>query len=222
MNRLIAPLVLAALLAGPAAGATPSPEAPLTIDTPRPADAPPARLFLSPSGEPFRPAPGAPAPFEAWFAGADANHDGAIDRAEFRADAARFFKRLDANGDRVIDGFEVSAYENRIVPELGDEAEGRFAADDSGSRPDGEHRHGGRGGRAGGGHTDAGPRGLTQLLDEPEPVSGADFALDGHITFGEWMRATDQRFDLLDTAKTGRLTHDQLKALLLKPIKRRR
>ena len=57
------------------------------------------------------------------------------------------------------------------------------------------------------------------MLDEPEPVSGADFELDGHITFAEWMRATDQRFDLLDTAKTGRLTHDQLKALLLKPLK---
>ena len=28
----------------------------------------------------------------------------------------------------------------------------------------------------------------------------------------EWLRATDQRFDLLDTAKTGRLTLDGLRA----------
>ena len=50
------------------------------------------------------------------------------------------------------------------------------------------------------------------MLDEPEPVTGADFNLDSHITMDEWMRAADQRFDLLDTAKTGRLTLDGLRA----------
>ena len=218
MKRSIAPLVLAAFLAGPALGAPPPSDPPLTIDGPHAPAAPRPRLFLSPSGEPFRPAPGAPEPFDAWFAAADANHDGVIDRAEFRADAARFFKRLDPNGDSVIDGFEVGAYENKIVPELGNEAEGRFASDTPGAEPRGPDGDHGPGGRLGAG----GPRGLTQLLDEPEPVSGADFGLDGHITLAEWMQAADQRFDLLDTARTGRLAHDQLKALLLKPIKRRR
>jgi Ca2+-binding EF-hand superfamily protein len=228
MTRFIAPLAMAFALAGPAFCA-PAPDAPLTPESQRSPDAPRARLFLSPSGEPFRPSPGAPDPFEAWFAQADTNHDGAIDRAEFRADAARFFKRLDANGDGVIDGFEVSAYERDIVPELGEEAEGRFPQEPAGAGQDGDHGQGAGGGHPGGhregghgGRGGAGPRGLTQLLDEPEPVSGADFELDGHITFAEWMRATDQRFDLLDTGKTGRLTHDQLKALLSKPVKPRR
>ena len=36
------------------------------------------------------------------------------------------------------------------------------------------------------------------------------------------MKATDARFDLLDTAKTGRLTHDQLKAKLPKPGAKKR
>src|SRR5581483_8473553 len=56
--------------------------------------------------------------FDAWFDRVDANHDGAIDKVEFRADALRFFKQLDANGDGVIDGFELSAYEHKIAPEL--------------------------------------------------------------------------------------------------------
>ncbi len=75
-------------------------------------------VFISPSGEPFRPDAAAPDGFEAWFARVDANHDGRIDRAEFRADAARFFKQLDTNGDGVIDGFEVAAYERTVAPEL--------------------------------------------------------------------------------------------------------
>src|SRR5258708_20079320 len=84
----------------------------------------PARVFISPSGEPFRPDAAAPDGFEAWFARVDANHDGRIDRAEFRADAARFFKQLDTNGDGVIDGFEVAAYERTLPPHLTTTAQG--------------------------------------------------------------------------------------------------
>jgi hypothetical protein len=172
---------------------------------------PPPTLFLSPSGEPFRAAPGARDPFGAWFDQADANHDGAIDRAEFRADAAQFFKRLDTNGDGVIDGFELAAYEAKIVPELGEEAEGLFLAD----RPEHGRRHHG-------GHGDGtGEAKLTieQLLDEPEPVSAADFASNSRITFAEWMTATDERFDLLDKGGTGRLAGAALKARLGAPAK---
>ena len=207
-RRLAAAAVLA--LAAQAAFAAPPP-------TTQP---PPPRLFLSPSGEPFRQGSDTPDPFEAWFAQADANHDGAIDRDEMRADAARFFRKVDANGDGVIDGMEVTAYEAKIVPELVAQIEGRYPAASPGDhrgQPDGgQGPRGGRGAdRGGGARGGAPPQGvIARLLAEPEPVSGADFNFDGRISLAEWMLAADRRFELLDPARTGRLTHDALKARL--------
>ena len=143
------------------------------------AEPPPVHLFLSPSGEPFRRSPATPNPFDVWFDRADANHDGKIDRAEFRADAAAFFKRLDTNSDGVIDGFEVNAYEHDVAPELVSEVENRAfggaqrvyrgAADGSG-----HSRHGGWQQDGAGSEPEPPPeRGHAALLNEPEPVSGA-------------------------------------------------
>jgi len=212
----------ASLLAGAAVAQTP-PHKP----------APPPRIFLSPSGEPFRLSATMPDPLKAWFDQVDANHDGAIDRFEFRADAARFFKLLDENGDGEIDGFEVSDYEHKIAPELGEQAEGRLPGqfgshgNDNDQKPDRQGRGGtephreSQDGPPLGGKGQGPERRIGQLIDEPEPVSGADFNLDSHITLDEWMRATDQRFDLLDTTKTGRLTLDQLRIRLEKQPKKR-
>ena len=182
------------------------------------------RLFLSPSGEPFHASPAAPDPLKTWFDQADANHDGVIDRAEFRADAVRFFKLLDENHDGIIDGFEVADYEAKVVPELSDEALGRMGggpggapgADQGGGQAGSGHRSGRDHGQPPAGAPDAhgAPRqsGISQLIGEPEPVSGADFNFDSHITLDEWMRATDQRFDILDQTKSGKLTLDGLRA----------
>jgi Ca2+-binding EF-hand superfamily protein len=197
-------------------------------DPPAPTAAPPLppRVFLSPSGEPFRLSKELPDPLKAWFDQADANHDGAIDKAEFRADATRFFKRLDANNDGMVDGFEVSDYESKIVPELAQMAEGRLPGQFGPARG-GEHggsEHGG-GSRDGAGSAPRGQRQspqrlIAQLIAEPEPISGADFDFDSHITLAEWMRATDQRFEILDAAKTGRLTLDEMRTRLNPPRKR--
>ena len=118
----------------------------------------PATVFISPSGEPFRASATASDPFETWFARVDADHDGRIERVEFRADAAQFFKRLDTNADGVIDGFEIAAYEKSVAPELDIAGQG-FA----------------RGGSAG----------VVSLLSDPEPVSSADLQLDAHVTLSE-------------------------------------
>jgi hypothetical protein len=183
----------------------------------------PPRMFLSPSGQPFRPAPGGGEPFDAWFVQADANHDGRIDRAEFRADADAFFRRLDVNGDGRIDGFEINAYEHRIAPELASEVETRLfgPGPGGGDRDDGKERGGKPGGREGRGRPESpggGPgRGHVSLLNEPEPVSGADFDLDGRVSAAEWLRATDRRFDMLDDKHLGYLTRDALFAKLPKP-----
>ena len=227
MTRLMGLTIAVALAAATVAVAAPP-------ATPGKTAAP--RIFLSPSGEPFRPSPGSPDPMKAWFDQVDTAHKGYIDRAEFRADAARFFKQLDENGDGIIDGFEVADYEAKVVPELADAAEGRYAGqpgqgagqrgEGGGGRDGGGHEHGGRGGQqdqAGASQSDQpqGGRGrtpqrpITQLIDEPEPVSGADFALDSHITLAEWMRATDQRFAILDANKDGRVTLDELRARFL-------
>jgi hypothetical protein len=200
-------------------------------------------VFLSPSGEPFRPTAAAPDPLKTWFEQADVKHLGYLDREAFRADAVRFFKKLDENGDGIIDGFEVADYEHKLVPELAEEAEGRIAgmgSDRSGGSgsgqqnpgqgpPGGGHHRGSDssqtsaaqgasgGDRMGGGRL--APSRISQLIGEPEPVSGADFNFDTHITMDEWLRATDQRFDILDQAKTGKLTLEALRARF-KPLPR--
>lgn len=182
----------------------------LAASPPPPNGQPPERVFISPSGEPFR----GPAPFEAWFARADSDHDGRLTRAEFQADADAFFKRLDTNGDGRIDGFEINAYERDVAPELIAYAERGLhqpGQDDEPRRRDrhGEGPHGSRGG-------------YLSLLLEPEPVSNADFDLDSRVTADEWRRATDRRFDMLDTAKAGALTREALLARLPTPPKPKR
>ena len=226
MKRL--PLILALVAAPLTSLAQSAPQAPQGAAPP---PRPPA-LFVSPSGEPFRPTPGGGDPFDAWFAKADTNHDGRIDRLEFRADAQAFFKVVDANGDRVIDGFEVTSYEHKIAPELVTEIESRMFGPQAGG---GQSARRGRGGHRGSGDKATGGKGGAQdeegqrlegparehtaLLDEPEPVSGADFDLDGRVTAAEWLRAADRRFDLLDDKHVGYLTRDALFAKLPKPPK---
>jgi hypothetical protein len=188
----------------------------------RPGGPPPIRLFVSPSGEPFRGEGG----LGRWFAQADADHDGAITLEEFRADARHSFKVLDVNGDGVIDGIELQHYEHDVVPEIGIMT---FDEPGGGQRPRrravGGRTGGGSGGQ--GGHTRpsqdpaqlladqadreapaAGRDGAARysLLNEPQPIAAADADVDGKVTLAEWMAQTDRRFAKLDHLKTGRLT----------------
>jgi hypothetical protein len=193
-------LLLAALIATPAA-AQPPPEGM-------------GRLFISPSGQPFRGGDGR----ETWFAQADADPDGALTLAEFRADAMAFFKVLDANDDGRIDGFENSAYETKIAPEI---TRMSFPGEGGGDRRgpmggDSEASHiprGGPGGARGGGRHGGGPQRAApregaarySLLNEPQPVRGADANLDWKITLEEWAKAAGKRFAILDTDGDGKL-----------------
>ncbi len=164
-------------------------------------------LFLSPSGEPFR----GPGGLETWFKGADTDHDGALSLAEFRADALRFFKVVDANGDGAIDGLENRAYETRIAPEILSAAEREDDAPQGGGPPPGGGMGGGHGDgmRKPGGHGGMSRRegaARFSLINEPQPVRGADANLDWKVTVDEWSRAAARRFALLDTGQTGRLS----------------
>ena len=185
------------------------------IATPALAQPGPGGLFISPSGEPFRGGEGR----LAWFARSDVDHDGALTLAEFRTDAMAFFKVLDANGDGKVDGFENSAYETKIAPEItrmsfpgegGGDRRGPRGGDSQASHiprggPDGPRG----GGRHGGGSRRAAPReGAARygLLNEPQPVRGADADLDWKVTTQEWAKAAGKRFALLDTDGDGQLT----------------
>jgi len=182
----------------------------------------PVRLFISPSGEPFRGEDG----LGHWFAQADTDHDGSLSLAEFRADAQRYFRVLDTNGDGVIDGFELQHYERDVVPEI---AVLNFDAGPTAGRParsgGGRRGGGGRGrGRDGGSGSEppaapqdtrapaAGLEGAARygLINEPEPIAAADAELDGKVTLAEWMAITDRRFAKLDRQKTGKLTREGL------------
>jgi hypothetical protein len=190
----------------------------------RPSGPPRVRLFISPSGEPFRGEGG----LARWFAQVDTNHDGAITLEEFRADALHSFKVLDLNGDGVIDGIELQHYEHEVVPEIGVMA---FDEPNGGPRPSRHQPVGGRTGSGSGRHTGAaddpaqlladqasrpvpaaGRDGAARysLLNEPEPISAADTDVDGKVTLAEWMAQTDRRFAKLDHQKTGRLTMESL------------
>lgn len=110
----------------------------------------PGRLFIAPSGEPFRAPIDAPYPLATWFAGADHNHDGKIDLTEFTWDFDRFFDSLDTDHDGTLRSDEIERYE-RMVPELHSGfAGGGFGGGAGRGRGGGGHHRGGRGGGGGG------------------------------------------------------------------------
>ena len=169
------------------------------------------QLFISPAGEPFRADPGAPYPVAAWFAGADADHDGVLTRDEFTADSLRFFDRLDGDHNGVIDGFEVSTYETQVAPEILEGFQSGGGQGGEGGHPGGGRRGGGGGhggGKRGGGNPMGGMlQGATpySLLAEPQPVMASDGDFDRRITRAEAAKAARARFALLDTDGDGKL-----------------
>ena len=165
-------------------------------------------LFLSPAGKPFHAAAGQPYPVAAWFAEADANHDGKLTREEFRADFAAFFSQLDLDHDGMIDGQELARYEQMVAPEVLPrmaQVQGGFP----GERPGADQRQLAEAPRQrGGGYYDGAPE--FSLLNVSEPVSSADLNFDGKVSLQEYMTAADHRFDQLDKNRDGYLTLDSL------------
>jgi len=238
MSRLVPSLAAfgALVLAGCAADPPPAP-APSAPRADPARSEPVARpmLFISPCGEPFRSRPGEPYPVVAWFNQADADHDGKLDRAEFTADAVRFFHALDRNGDNLIDGGELHIYEHQIVPEIAAGAGQGVSLTLPGAGPvrlwqvaELELIQGGGGGGGGGGRhhssssgssSPATPGGVNDdlvgaapynLLSEPEPVAASDLSFTGRISLADFKTRAGQRFDLLDPDGRGYLTLDAL------------
>jgi hypothetical protein len=154
-------------------------------------------LFVSPMGEPFRGEPGKPYPSATWFAAADRNHDGAVDRAEMIADADRFFRTIDLNHDGRLTPEEIGRYESVVAPETAlFEPRGRgMMPPDRQSRRAGESGYGGPMGA-----------GRYSWLNIPAPVASADADVDRIVTAQEFAASAGRRFELLDPDGRGRLT----------------
>jgi hypothetical protein len=163
-------------------------------------------LFVSPMGEPFLGTRAAP-PDLAWFAGADANHDGRLTMAEMRADAARFYRTLDADGSGEIDPVEIERYETLITREI--------ALRDRGGGPEGDATLNGPDSLA------DGPKGPTHYVGKdgaalynyfglPEPVASADANFNRGVSGAEFLRAAEQRFQMLDSNHDGAVARDEL------------
>jgi hypothetical protein len=179
-------------------------------------------------GEPFREG-GTAAGLERWFAGADADRDGAMTLAELTADAARFFAALDVDGDGEIEPLETNRYEREVAPEiqLGTERFGprerrRLRRLDE-RRQDPQ----GRGALIGGSREDNDEVGLEGagrfgLINIPQPVIDADSDLNRGVHRAEFAAAAGRRFIILDGDRNGRLTLPELLELLPKPRMLRR
>lgn len=148
---------------------------------------PPARaqLFVSPAGQPFRAPPGQPYPVAAWFAQADADRDGRLTRAEFRADADAWFKVVDQDGNGLLGMIEAQRWEEELVPEM--------SRDPMGSAI-------GRRGPPKRNELDTRRQGAAaySVINEPHPVRGADSDFSMTVSAREWTGATDRRFSVLD------------------------
>ena len=182
-----------------------------------------AGLFISPSGRPYRAGAGEPDPVATWFSETDTDHDGYLERSEFRAEAAAFFKDLDVDHDGVIEPDEVDIYEQRIAPEI---LRGRPARQASapaqlilaqyGGAGGGGRSHGGRHGNSSTRPTPDAPQ--TEMVGaapynffaEPEPVTAADTRFNGRITLDEFVAAADRHFDALDVHQNGRIAFSDL------------
>jgi hypothetical protein len=181
------------------------------------------QVFLSPAGEPFRAPLGEPYPSEAWFKAADTNGDGALDLAEFKADAARFFKTLDLNHDGMLMSVEVSVYEVKVAPEIMQamtEPPEAIPEPVSERGPNNEPMQ-----YVGGGTRITESKrdlrnilmarrgaGLFTFLDEPQQVRAADTDVDFQVSAAEAEAAAAKRFAKLDLNGDGKLDRAELPA----------
>ena len=179
--------------------------------------------FISPMGEPFRAHSSADDTLADWFSQADRNHDGMLTQDEMVADAERFFVKLDDNQDGEIDPDELARYEWDIAPDIQVMSKTRRMPGEpsakrqegAGADPIGEGDRRGRRQRGGDNLEPGGLQGASRygILNIPEPVAAADVDFNRGISIAEFRQAAINRFQLLDSGRSGGLALAQLQAL---------
>ena len=176
--------------------------------------------FISPMGEPFRARTRTDDTLALWFARADGNRDGAITPVEMQADAARFFATLDTNSDGEIDPEELVHYEWEVAPDIQVSAKMRPAPGETAEIREKSRRDADlaalddedfpkrRGKKSKQGNLEGAAR--YGLLNLPEPVAAADADFNRGVSLEEFRLAAASRFQILDTARQGRLSLPQL------------
>lgn len=176
--------------------------------------------FISPMGEPFRARTRTDDTLALWFARADGNRDGAITPVEMQADAVRFFATLDTNSDGEIDPEELVHYEWEIAPDIQVSAKMRPAPGETAEIREKRRRDADlaavddddfprrRGKKSKQGNLEGAAR--YGLLNLPEPVAAADADFNRGVSLEEFRLAAASRFQILDTARQGRLSLPQL------------
>ena len=224
--RMRMSLPVLAMLAS-AAGAQVTPKAPITVTGH--AWAP----FISPMGEPFRARTKADNTLTLWFRQADRNGDGLLTADEMVTDADRFFARLDTDHNGEIGPEELIAYEWEVAPEIQlssrrkrlpsdppEQAKPGETEDDLLPQSARQLEKQRRRDYALDGGLQGGAR--YSLLNMPEPVASADADFNRSITLAEFRQAALSRFQLLDRTHQGRLSFEQLQAMVPAQPKRGR
>jgi hypothetical protein len=189
--------------------------------------------FISPMGEPFRARTATDDTLADWFIQADRNRDGMLTADEMRADAERFFAKLDTNHDGELDPDEIANYEYEIAPDIqvmsstkrppgAPAPEARDKEPDDLFAPDRRHRRRDQD-YASLGIGDA-RQGAARygLLNMPEPVAAADTDFNRGVSIEEFRQAAMARFQMLDSAHRGSLTLAQLQAMRPTPTDKER
>lgn len=186
-------LLLASLLQAPAPAAGPD----IVVDAITGCGPPFARVYIAPMGEPYR-ADGRSDPEVAWFARADADHDGRLSLAEFTADAARFFATLDADRDGEIDPREVIVYERDVAPEIRlFQLDRELDREDRGTPDRAARKAARKAARARYDYVAAYGAGRFASLNIPEPVVSADLDINRGVSKAEFAQVAAQRFQML-------------------------
>jgi hypothetical protein len=161
----------------------------------KPSDRAMARmLFVGPNGKPWRGQPGQPYPSAAWFAAADADHDGKLTRAEYTAEFLSYFDALDTDHDGEIAPPEISTYEHVILPEvqmsggafggIGSPQPASGGDDDDSAPPQPPERPGGAS--------------FFGFFGAPEPLTAMDTNFDRGINRAEFAAAAARTWRMLD------------------------